>query len=293
MQDELNERPSIVRLKNTLVGKIPYTPNSAESKIFLLGHDIGDLLHIYHFWRQRFLHPVVRRYHAPRSVRNDPLYVCNKAKINALRHKIEVGEDLSAYLSRRAHNNALDIRGYRESKSFNSSRDQMLICEGFYHLHLAPLPDRTNEVLVARVDVEVFEVVGVFTHELFLNDQVNLKYTKYNQAVDRYLARRMPEGGFYVGGAGGGLQNLAGSSFTTTMWQIHCRKILQLVEAWPDGIDGFTIKLYDLLFSGRKLRYVDPIWLVVDDGRLLIRDRKNKHDFWMETSGKWRGEPYA
>lgn len=293
MQDDLNKNPSIVRLKNTLVSKIPYIPKSAEAKNFLLGHDIGDLLHIYHFWRQRFLHPVARRFHAPSSVRNDPLYIRNRGKINALRQKIEAGEDVSAYLSRRAHKKALDVNGYRESKSFNSSRDQMLICEGFYHLHLAPLPARTDEVLVAQVSVEVFDVVGIFTHELFLNDQINFEYSKYNQAVDRYLARIMPTGGFYIGGAGGGLQNLAGSSFSSTVWQIHCRKIIQRVEAWPDGIDGFTINLYDLLFSGRKLRYVDPIWLVADDGRLLIRDKKNKHDFWMETNGNWRGQPYS
>jgi len=176
MQSDLNNNPSIVRLKNTLVSEIPYVPKSAEAKNFLLGHDIGDLLHIYHFWRQRFLYPVARRYHAPSSVRNDPLYIRNKEKINLLRRKIEAGEDVSSYLSRRAHKQALDVDGYQESKSFNSSRDQMLICEGFYHLHLAPLPYRTDEVLVAQVNSEVFEIVGIFTHELFLNDGINFSY---------------------------------------------------------------------------------------------------------------------
>ena len=95
MQKDLNKKPSIGRLKDVLVNKIPYVPQTAKAKQFLLGRDIGDLLHIYHFWRQRFLQPMARNYHAPSSVRNDPFYVCNKDKINQLRRKIEAGEDLS------------------------------------------------------------------------------------------------------------------------------------------------------------------------------------------------------
>lgn len=289
-QDELNKKPSVVRLKNQLVSEIPYVPQSAEAKQFLMNHDIGDLLHIYHFWRQRFLLPVPRRYHAPSCVRNEPLYSHHKAKINQLKQKIEAGEDVSAYLSRRAHTKALDVNSYRESRSFNSSRDLLLVCEGFYHFHLAPLPERTDEILVAKVESELFEVIGLFTHDLFLGDSLNPTYSKYNEAVNSYLARKMPSGGIFIGGAGGGMQNLAGSSVASSLWQIHCRKVLMQVEAYPGGIDGFTIKLYDSLF-GRKLRFVNPVWFVADNGVLFIRDRKNKHDFWMEDNGRWEGQP--
>lgn len=290
MQDDLNKKTSIVRLRDQLVSEIPYVPQSPEAKQFLLGHDIGDLLHIYHFWRQRFLQSVKRRYHAPSSVRNELLYVGNREKINQLRKKIEAGEDLSAYLSSAAHKRALDVDGYRKSKSFNSSRDQMLVCEGFYHLHLAQLPERTNEILVAKVESDLFEVIGLFTHDLFRDHSLNPEYSKYHEAIDSYRARKMPSGGYFMGGAGGGMQNSAGSSIASSFWQIHCRKVLQGVEASPGGIDGFTVSLYDQIF-GRKPKYVNPMWLVADDGRLLIRDRKNKHDFWMETSGNWRGQP--
>lgn len=291
MPDDLNESKSIVRLKEQLVSAIPYVPKSAEALQFLLGHDVGDLLHIYHFWRQRFLRPVARRYYAPSSVRNDPLYVRHKARIAQLKRKIEVGEDVSAHLSRRAHTRALDINGYRESKSFNSSRDQLLVCEGFYHLHLAPLPDRTDEILVAQVTPDLFEVVGVFTHDLFTEDSLNPAYVKYNQAVKAYLARKFPSGGMFLGGPGGGMQNTAGSSVASTFWQIQCRKILSRVEAYPGGLKGFTIKLYGDIF-GRQTRFVDPKW-EVDDGQLLIRDRKNKHEFWADANGSWKGKPWS
>lgn len=289
MQDNLNEKKSVKRLKEQLISAIPYVPKSAEAKQFLFSRDVGDLLHIYHFWRQRFLEPVARRYQAPSRVRNDPLYVRHKARIDQLKRKIEVGEDLSAYLSRQAHTRALDVNGFRETGSFTSSRDQLLVCEGFYHLHLAPLPERTDEILVAKVQTDVFEVVGLFTHDLFTKDGLNPAYVKYNQAIEAYLARRLPSGGIFLGGAGGGMQNLAGSSIASSFWQIHCRKVLNQVEAHPDGLKGFTIKLYHDIF-GRQTLFADPRWEVADDGRLLIRDRKNKHEFWMDGNGSWKGQ---
>jgi len=290
VRDDLNTKKSIVRLKEQLVSEIPYVPKSAEAKKYLLQHDIGALLHIYHFWRQRLLAPVPRRYLAPSSVRNESLYVTHKARIDHLRRKIEAGENLAAYLSRRVHNRALDVDGYRESKSFYSSRDHLLVSEGFYHLHLAPLPERTDELLVAKVTLDSFEVVGLFTHELFIGEDLNPAYAKYNQAVNAYVARKFPGGGTFLGGPGGGLQNAAGSSLASTFWQIHCRKILSQAEACPEGLAGFTIKLYGDIF-GRETRYVDPRWQVADDGRLLIVDRKNKHEFWASTNGRWSGQP--
>ena len=291
-QDELNKKPSVIRLKEQLVSEIPYVPQTSEAKQFLLNHDIGDLLHIYHFWRQRLLRPVPRRYHAPSSIRNESLYLRHKAKIDKLKRKIEAGEDVSAYLSLQAHTKALDVTNYRETRSFNGSRDLMLVSEGFYHLHLAPAPERTDEILVAKVETDLFEVIGLFTHELFYDGGLNPAYSKYTTAVDSYLARKFPAGGLLMGGAGGGMQNAAGSSVASTYWQVHCRKVLSRVENYPDGISGFTIKLYDSLF-GRTLSYVKPSWVVADDGRLLIRDRKNKHDFWMHPNGVWESEPCA
>lgn len=58
-QDELNKKPSVVRLKNQLVSEIPYVPQSAEAKQFLMNHDIGDLLHIYQGTSKNLLAPAL------------------------------------------------------------------------------------------------------------------------------------------------------------------------------------------------------------------------------------------
>jgi len=290
--DDLNKKKSIVRLKDELVDKIPYTPKDAESKKFLLNHDIGDLLHIYHFCRQRLLQAVPRDYQAPASIRNSQRYIRNKNEINCLRRKIESGEDLSAYLSHRAHTKAIDITDYQNNKNFICSRDNLLVREGFYHLHLAPFPKRTDEIIVAHVTNAKFEIVGIFTHKLFDGDDLDSSHPEYQEAVNAYLSRKLPDGGVFLGGPGGAMQNAAGSSAISSFWQIHCRKILSRVENHPDGINGFTIKLYGDLF-GRQTKFVDPKWVVAEDWRLLIQDRKNKHEFWADGTGKWYGQPIA
>lgn len=292
MSDELNAKTSIVNLKERLVSTIPYVPKNAESKEFLLSRDIGDLLHIHHFWRQRFLQPGKRTFRVPSNVRNDPLYVQHKSKIERLKRKIEAGEDVSAYLSSRAHERALDVTGFRENRSFNSSRDHLLVCEGFYHLHLAPLPARTDEILVALVTPDLFEVVGLFTHDLFIEDKLNANYVKYDQAIDAFLTRKFPSGGIFIGGPGGGMQNLAGSSVKSTLWQIQCYKILRMVESHSKGLEGFTINLYREIFN-RQTSFVKAKWEVAEDGLLFIRDRKNKHDFWVGCDGRWIGEAWS
>lgn len=289
MQEDLNVKKSIVNLKERLVGVIPYVPRNAESKRFLLSKDISDLLHIHHFWRQRFIQTSPREFFAPSNVRNDLLYVQQKTKIDLLKRKIETGEDVSAYLSSRAHERALDIPAYKESRSFSTSRDQLLVCEGFFHLHLAPRPERTDEILVAQVTPEMFEVVGVFTHDLFTENSLNPSYSKYDKAIEAYLARKLPFGGAFIGGPGGGLQNSAGSSVASTFWATRCYRVLSLVERYPAGLEGFTIKLYNDIFT-RKPSFVKPIWDVTNDGYLLIRDRKNKCEFWVEHDGKWKGK---
>lgn len=286
-QEISNESSSIKKLKEKLIKEIPFNPKNKESNEFLLSLKIDDILHIHHFWRQRFLRPVVRKFNAPSRVRNDPLYVSHKEKINALRLKIERGEDLSAYLSLRAHERALDVDGYRKTKSFNTSRDLLLICEGFYHLHLAPLPDRTDEIIVAKVTDSIFEVLGLFTHELFDENSLNSNYCKYATAVDKYLREKLPQGGAFIGGPGGGMQNAAGSSIESTFWQINCRRIINTVENHSGGINGFTIRLYKEIFD-RDTKYVNPKWHVTDDGLLLIKDQKNKYEFWMERNKGWQ-----
>ncbi len=152
-------------------------------------------------------------------------------------------------------------------------------------------PKRTDEILVVHVTPDICDVVGLFTHDLFDGDMLNRSYTEYNEAVNLYLKRKLPEGGYFIGGPGGGLQNAAGSSIDSTFWQIGSYRTLRYAESDPNGLEGFTIKLYRSIFS-RQPSYVKPVWEVADEGHLLIRDKKNKHDFWMERNGRWKGEQW-
>lgn len=226
VNDFLNTSKSVIAFKKKIVSELSYAPKTAESKEFLLNCDIGQLLHFFHFYRQRFIPVAPRSFVVPPSVRNNPLYTCNRDKIAALRKLIEDGGDLSGFLSSKAHDRALDLADFQKTRNFNESRDALLVCEGFYHLHLEALPLRTNELLVVDVFSDVIEAVGIFTHEIFSENSLNPAYKKYRQDVKRFLKRRHPNGAFLLGGPGGGLQNAAGSSVESTFWQIHCIKTL-------------------------------------------------------------------
>ena len=275
---DLNALQSIERFKADLAGEIPFTPNNRESKLFLMKLDIGDLIHVYDFWRHRFIMPSPRKTFTPNYVRNkDELYIKNKEAIKAVLKKIENGEDISAYLSRKVHEQSFDVDDFKATRNFLESRDQLLVCEGFYHLHLEPYPKRTDEIIVGQATVDAFEVVGIFSHKIFESENSEAERKRFDKAINKYLARKMTNGGCYIGGAGGGMQNAAGSSIVSSFNQINIFKILYNVEFTKGGIDQHARNLYKILHN-RTPKNVKAIWKM-NHRNIEIFDRVNKVTF--------------
>lgn len=272
---ELNSLKSIIKLKNSIVANLPYAPRGRDSKEYLLSLDVGDLIHIYDFWQQRLIPGKPRKVLVGNRVRKSTQYIRNRRKIGVLLERVRNGDDISGYLSQKAHCATFDINEFKSTRSFNSFRDQMLVCEGFYHLHLDEFPARTDEILVVHVTSREFEVVQVAMHSLFKNDdEARVEYARY---VDEFLSSKMPRGGLIIGGAGGGMQNLAGSSIFSSLNQIDMIKKIQNVEDRNGGIESYARKLYAYLHK-RNTQYVKPEWRLV--GReLTIYDKKNKEQF--------------
>jgi len=271
----LNTITSIIKLKNKLISEIPFTPNNKDSKIYLSSLDIGFLIHIYDFWQQRLIYPAPRETVVSSKVRNSLLYVRHRAKINGILKKVRCGVDIAPYLSNSAHSGTFDVEEFKRTGDFNSFRDQILVCEGFHHLHLEQLPKRTDEVLIAHVTDRIFEVVQVAKHNLFENShEATMEYEK---CIDQFLASKIPEGGYYIGGAGGGMQNLAGSSMQSTHNQIYARKILHHVEIKCGGIEAYSKQLFRYL-DGRDTQYVKPEWRMIQR-ELTLYEKKNQRCF--------------
>lgn len=269
-RNEINNIGSIKNLKEFLVKEIPFYPNNGESKTFLLKIDIGTLINIHDSWQERKITPIPRKIIIPERIKQDPLYNNNESKINKLTKMIENGLDISDYQSRKVEENTFDVDDFKRTRLFMNSRDQMMICEGVYHLHLKPYPDRTNEVILAQINDDSFYVMGVFTHKVFEKNGAEKEHKKYDDAIQNYLATKVPSGGAMFLG----LQNLAGSSIASTVNQTHIIKILTLVEKYQDGISSYTRLLYKKIHS-RAPMSVSPIWRI-NQRDIEIYDRKNK-----------------
>lgn len=220
--------------------------------------------------------PQPRKVTALGYVKNDPLYIRNIEKIRHLRSRLEAGEDVNLFLSDKIRRGSFDVEDFRKTQAFNRSRDQILVCEGFHHFHLAPSPQRTDEVLIGLVGSDFVEFLGIFDHEIFKDrNQSNAKmHEKYDQSLSMYVKRNFSQGSFFTGGVAGGLQNGAGSSIASTFNQIDKIKTIQRIELVCGGIEAFTRNLYFVLHS-RRPQNVKPEWLI-DHRSLKIYDRANK-----------------
>jgi hypothetical protein len=292
MSFDIETSPSVLAFKEDLIRVIPYVPNTGEAREVLRKCEVSTLVHIFHMWRQRFIVAQPRRFVVPRELSIDPLYVKHKAAIDAIKEKVERGDSLDGYLSMQIDRGTFNVDKFVEDGDFQRSRDEMLITEGFHHMHLVEKPARSDELLVVWDTGDTLELVGIVTHAIFDDMTFVRSDADYQRYVDSFLARKYPEGAFLLGGPGGGMVNMAGSSVWSTMFQIDVYKLIRAVETFPDGLEGGTKSLYRELL-GRNPQFVDPKWVMDKVNGLGIRDKKNKVNFWCTRKGKWSAEPYG
>ncbi|MCQ4143240.1 hypothetical protein [Vogesella sp. AC12] len=276
MNFELDMLATIQRFKKDLVKLIPYVPKNKEAKDFLLSLGVDMLIHMHDFWRHRLIEIRPREVEIASWIRNSTAYINNKEKINKLMTIVRGGGDINCYLSEKVHSRALDVEAFKADRDFMRSRDRMLVCEGFHHLHLEPYPGRTNYLIIAKVFRSRMDVIGVFPHAIFDDDCLSSVRASYESALEKYSRMLAPAGGFFIGGPGGGMQNLAGSSVESTFFHTGTYKIIKLIEEYNGGLEEYTRGLYAQ--RGRSPRKINPVWVL--DGRSLeIHDKVNKTIF--------------
>lgn len=273
---DINKISSIKRFKSRLVSELPYVPKNKAAKDYLLGLDVGDVIHIYDSWQQRLITSSRRDVIVSSKVRSSALYIKNRHKIKPLLELVRAGQNITKYLSKRAHDEAFDVVKFRKTNSFNSFRDQILVCEGFYHIHLEPFPKRTDEVLIVDVTPATFEVVMVAKHNLFENDSLAME--EYDKFICNFVKSKYPDGSVFIGG---GIQNLAGSSIESSIRGTSAVRLIYNVEFNNKGIESYIKALYKFL-ENRDILYVKPEWKIINR-ELVIYDKKNKKYFKEEN----------
>jgi len=201
----------IKKLRKEIIKELPKFPNNKETKGILESKHLNDLLIIYLGWKARLVTPRPREVYIEKEVLNDSRWNSMANQFSPIMEKIEHGEDISPYLSLRAHQ-----KGYTPASSeITASTDQwedkdfLLNVMGFYHLHLGEheegkiISARTDDVIFARIDRDSFKVIGIFDHSVFektdpITKEINQERQKLWGIFDRYSKQNAPEGSVIV-----------------------------------------------------------------------------------------------
>lgn len=171
----LEEPKNIRKFKAELIKKLPFFPDDRDTLQQLESEGLGNVMFYYLHWSTRQVPSRIRKVHIYPELTADKRYKALKEQIKLLLKKVSNGEDLSPFLSLRAHKKGYTpiqriINGQAESWE---DKDQILNTKGFHHFHLdmtvqhTGLSFRTNEVLFAKVTRTEFHAVAIFDHSVF------------------------------------------------------------------------------------------------------------------------------
>ena len=250
---DLEQSKTFRSFKADLIRKIPRVPNNKESREALEAKSPTDLLIIYLCWQLRLVEPRPRSVKGQHRLWQRATYLCLRPNVQTLLRVVEAGGDLNGHLSLKAHRHGFVPDGAKDSSSWGH-KDFLLNVMGLHHFHLGIQREqrghmaRTNKVLFAFTSPDTFEILGLFDHSVFeanegtLTDERNRIWSTY----ESYQLRRIPRGGFYVGGYAGLGITAAGTPTVVTMAAIKHIKIIKhfdpclqsprfLKRLWNDG----------------------------------------------------------
>ena len=140
-------------------------PNAACAELSKLG--LIDLVIAYRVWRSRFVAPVPRTVHISPELAASSKVFAHQAAFEAIRAKIEAGEDINAHLSTRIRY----ATEPRPGKKLKQRRDLDLLLSdwGIHHLHLSTsmkgeFTERTGDVLFAAFTETDAYLIGIYDH---------------------------------------------------------------------------------------------------------------------------------
>ena len=205
--------PEIKRMKDfrgQMVKEIPIFPNDKPTRQMLLDMDFQDLLIRNLACRLRFIRQAKRDVIVDVTAKSDPGWSSLSKEIQFFLKKVTKGNDLNPHLSLKAQKKGFSSN---TGKSLWEDKDFLLNVSGFHHFHLGTTIEkkghaaRTSDVLFALVNREQFRVIGIFSHEVFENDDpqiISAERTRFWERHEAIQTARILPGDFYFAGGFGG-----------------------------------------------------------------------------------------
>lgn len=143
------------------------------------------------------------------SASKDPRWKSLKPQITRFLKKVESGDDLSPHLSLGAWREGYTPAAQQIGAAVDrwADKDFLLNVMGFHHFHLGTkletkgLVERTYEVLFAFVTRTTFDVLGIFDHSVFENQDPSAmpaERTRLWQLYDDRFAEQAPPGSYVI-----------------------------------------------------------------------------------------------
>jgi hypothetical protein len=205
------ETKSIKKFKEELVKILPFFPNNKETKEELLSQSISSVMFYYIHWLTRLVPNRSRKVFIEPYVAASSRWPVLKPEIDKLLSKVRDGEDLTPFLSLKAHQKGYTPADRIRSGEAKSSDDKdfLLNTMGFHHFHLdehilpSGMSERTHDVLFARITRYEFHAVAIFNHSVFEsdrdeNDEMNDERKRLWEIFDEYSTRGMAPGTVYT-----------------------------------------------------------------------------------------------
>ncbi|MBY4607470.1 hypothetical protein K6M90_07365 [Rhizobium sp. 9T] len=213
MTDEFESRPRIKTFRENAIKAIPCFPNDKATRTSLQSKNLTNLLITFIAWRLRHVRQTPRRILGRERLANDPRISNLTPNIDAFLNAVEVGDDLTPYLSLGAVKEGYtpSSEGANRHDSW-ADKDLLLNVMGLHHFHLGLTKEakghsvRTNEVLFASVTRDVFEIIGLFDHDAFErkdDGSMTPERTRLWSAYQSLKASQNLPGQLSIGGFGG------------------------------------------------------------------------------------------
>jgi hypothetical protein len=251
----------IRKFRDGIIQAVPRFPNDKASKAVLERQSLGTLLVVYMSWRMRIVPPLARLVTTRQTATSDDRWCGLKSNVDAFLDKVRRGEDLTPHLSIAAWQKGYAPAAHGAGNAADRwvDKDFLLNVMGFHHFHLGTKLEkngfvtRTDVVLFGYVTRTTFDVLGLFDHSVFDNEDTTVmtfERARFWELHENILLEGIEPGSFI-------LANLISGSGHTSQVVLLAQRYAKLIKRIDPHLDDRSY-VKSFLYGGRFMTPAKP-----------------------------------